>query len=111
MRRLILTGHSGFAHEIPLERFAADPYAACFIAYFTARKNKRRLFSLTGKENPVDHLAEALLARLDRPGARTDWEMLADVPAARGDRPAHRRTAGRADGPLVVGHARYRGRA
>ena len=77
MRRLILTGHSGFAHEIPLERFAADPYAACFIAYFTARKNKRRLFSLAGKENPVDHLAEALLVRLDRPGARTDWEMLA----------------------------------
>ena len=54
MRHLILIGHSGFAQEIPLERFAADPVTACFIAYYTARKNKRRLFSLQGKENTVE---------------------------------------------------------
>lgn len=77
LRRLVLIGHSGFAHEIPLEQFAADPVTACFIAYYAARKNKRRLFSLQGKENPVDHLADALLDRIRVQAARTDWEMLA----------------------------------
>jgi hypothetical protein len=81
IRRLILTGRSGFAWDIPLERFAADPATACFIAYYAARKNKRRIFSLQGKENPVDRLAQALLGRLAAPrhfsGGGTDWEMLA----------------------------------
>ena len=81
MRCLILIGRSGFASDIPLERFAADPAAACFVAYFTARKNKRRMFSLAGKENPVDRLAQALLDRLSVPrhfsGGGTDWEMVA----------------------------------
>jgi hypothetical protein len=73
-RRLILAGHSGFAQDIPLERFRADPAAACFIAYFVARKNRRRLFSLSGRENPVDHAAQALL---DACGPSADWEMIA----------------------------------
>ncbi len=77
-RRLILIGRSGFACDIPFERFAADPAAACFIVYYTARKNRRRLFSLSGKENPVDRLAAALLARCER-NEQTDWEMIAWV--------------------------------
>lgn len=77
LRRLILIGRSGFAHEIPPERFAADPVTACFIAYYVARKNKRRMFSLHGKENPIDQLADALLDRIRAQAARTDWEMLA----------------------------------
>jgi hypothetical protein len=78
LRRLVLTGRSGFACDIPFERFAADPVAACFIAYYTARKNRRRLFTLAAKENPVDYLAQGLLRQCERdPG--TDWEMIAWV--------------------------------
>jgi hypothetical protein len=77
-RDLVLTGRSGFASRITRERFAADPVTACFIAYYIARKNKRRMFTLASRENPVDHLAEALLAAaMAQPG--TDWEMLAWV--------------------------------
>lgn len=77
-RRLILISRSGFACDIPEARFRADPEAAAFISYFTARKNKRRMFSLGGKENPFDHIAEMLLRRCwARQG--TDWEMIAGV--------------------------------
>lgn len=75
-RRLVLAGRSGFAQDISLDRFRADPDAACFISYLMARKNKRRMFTLAGRENPVDHAAQALL---DRCGSRTDWAMIAMV--------------------------------
>lgn len=75
-RRLVLAGRSGFAQDIPLGRFCADPDAACFMSYLIARKNKRRMFTLAGRENPIDHAAEALFARL---GPRTDWAMIALV--------------------------------
>jgi hypothetical protein len=77
-RELILIGRSGFASRITAERFRADPLTACFIAYFTARKNRRRLFTLAAKENPIDQLAQCLLALAVRQ-AHTDWEMLAWV--------------------------------
>jgi hypothetical protein len=78
-RELMLTGRSGFASRITAARFRADPVTACFIAYFTARKNLRRQFTLAGRGNPVDHLADGLLqVVMDQPG-RTDFEMLAWV--------------------------------
>ena len=40
LRRLILIGRSGFACDIPPERFAADPASACFIAYFASRREQ-----------------------------------------------------------------------
>lgn len=64
LRRLILIGRSGFACDIPPERFASAPLTACFIAYFTARKNKRRMFTLAAKENPVDAAAGIMLRHL-----------------------------------------------
>lgn len=77
-RDLVLVGHSGFASRITAARFAADPYSAAFVAYFTARKNIRRMFTLAGKENPMDRLATELLScALARPGC--DAEMLAWV--------------------------------
>jgi hypothetical protein len=63
-RRLLLVGSSGFAHEITLEEFLADPDAACFVAYYSARRKSRREFSLSGKENPYDEIADMLLSRL-----------------------------------------------
>jgi hypothetical protein len=77
MRRLILVGRSGFACDIDRDRFRADPRAACFIAYLTARKNVRREFSLDGRANPVDRVAERMLANLEVTGA--DWDMIAMV--------------------------------
>ena len=77
-RRLVLTGRSGFAVDIPAGRFTACPDAAAFIAYWVARKNRRRVFSLEGKENPMDHLAAALLERCKR-SPDTDWAMIAQV--------------------------------
>jgi hypothetical protein len=74
-RELVLTGRSGFAARISLDRFRADPVTACFVAYFTARKNVRRAFTLAGRGNPVDQLAQGLLDAA-MAGLRADWEML-----------------------------------
>jgi hypothetical protein len=76
LRRLILIGRSGFACDIPAGRFAADPGSACFIAYFAARRNKRRMFTLASKENPIDQAADLML-RYALASRDTDWEMLA----------------------------------
>jgi hypothetical protein len=77
-RRLVLIGRSGFAVDLPEDRFLADPGAAAFTAYWTARKNTRRQFSLTGRDNPFDDTCAALLGRCKRnPG--TDWAMIAEV--------------------------------
>ena len=77
-RRLVLVGRSGFACDIPAERFCADPAAAGFIAYYTARKNRRRQFTLAAKENPFDDIAGMLLERCER-ALTCDWEMIAGV--------------------------------
>lgn len=77
-RRLVLIGRSGFAADIEPERFERDPMTACLIAYLAARKNRRRLFTLSSKENPVDGAAQMMLDYvLAAPGS--DFEMLAMV--------------------------------
>jgi hypothetical protein len=77
-RRLVLIGRSGFAFRITPQRFAQDPLTAMFIAYYVARKNARRQFTLSSRGNAIDHLADALLADALR-GADADVEMLAWV--------------------------------
>lgn len=78
LRRLVLIGRSGFAVDIGPGRFAADMHAAAFITYLTARKYRRRQFTLEGRENPVDAAAQMLLDRCER-RAGTDWDMIAGV--------------------------------
>ncbi|MGP3910146.1 hypothetical protein [Nonomuraea sp. 10N515B] len=75
-RRLLMVGVTGFAAEVPFERFAADADAACFVAYYTARRKLRREFSLAGRDNPFDEIASLLL---DRCTSRSDWWMIAQV--------------------------------
>ncbi|MDA0638147.1 hypothetical protein OUY22_32470 [Nonomuraea sp. MCN248] len=75
-RRLLRVGLAGFAAEIPYERFADDVDAACFVAYYTARRKQRREFSLSGRENPFDEIAQVLLARC---GEDADWWMIAQA--------------------------------
>ncbi|MGC5011982.1 hypothetical protein ACLQ2R_14555 [Streptosporangium sp. DT93] len=78
-RRLLMAGVTGFGADIAPERFAADADAACFVAYYTARRKVRREFSLSGRENPFDEIASLLL---DRCRAGSDWWMIAQVRAA-----------------------------
>ncbi|MER6826895.1 hypothetical protein ABT352_13000 [Streptosporangium sp. NPDC000563] len=75
-RRLLMVGVTGFGADIPLERFVSDADAACFVAYYTARRKTRRKFSLSGRENPFDEIASMLL---DRCADRSDWWMIAQV--------------------------------
>ncbi|MEU6710165.1 hypothetical protein ABZ897_01700 [Nonomuraea sp. NPDC046802] len=75
-RRLLMAGVTGFAVEVPFERFAADVDAACFVAYYTARRKLRREFSLAGRDNPFDEIASLLL---DRCTSRSDWWLIAQV--------------------------------
>ncbi|WP_283137540.1 hypothetical protein [Rhizohabitans arisaemae] len=80
-RRLLMVGVIGFAADIPLERFAADVDAACFTAYYTARRKLRREFSLSGRENPFDEVAQVLLDRCANQD-RSDWWMIAQARAS-----------------------------
>ncbi|MFF0312667.1 hypothetical protein ACFYSC_35030 [Streptosporangium sp. NPDC004379] len=77
-RRLLMVGVTGFGADIPPERFAADVDAACFVAYYTARRKVRREFSLSGRDNPFDEIAQVLL---DRCATGSDWWMIAQVRA------------------------------
>jgi hypothetical protein len=77
-REFDLIGRSGFAHQITYARFVGDPAAAHFIAYWAARKNMRRTFSLSGKVNPMDTVARSLLNRCEQ-NDDTDWDMIAQT--------------------------------
>lgn len=77
-RDLQILGRSGFVSQISLERFAADPTAAHFIAYWVARKNLRRQFSLEGKQNPMDEVATWFLLQCTKADT-VDWAMIAMV--------------------------------
>ena len=76
LRGATLLAAAGFVGAIDRDRFRADPAAACFVAYFTARRKLRREFSLAGRENPFDQVADVLFARC-RASAGTDWAMIA----------------------------------
>lgn len=76
LRRAALLATTGFVGAIDRDRFRADPDAACFVAYYTARRKLRRQFTLFGRQNPFDQVADALLARC-RAGRETDWPMIA----------------------------------
>jgi hypothetical protein len=79
-RQLLLVGRSGLAADISLDRFRQDADAACFVAYFVARRNLRRQFSLAGRTNPYDEIAQLLYERcVARP--ETDWWMVSRVHA------------------------------
>lgn len=73
-RRCAQSARVGLATSITIEEMAADVDAACFVAYFVARRNVRRGFSLDGKDNPFDEVAEMLFRRL---GDDSDWWQVA----------------------------------
>lgn len=75
-RDVTLLAAAGFVDAIDRDRFRADVDAACFIAYYTARRKVRRQFTLLGRDNAFDQVAAALFRRC-RLGANTDWAMIA----------------------------------
>lgn len=79
LRQLVLVGRAGLAYKVSVEQMRADPHAAAFVAYWVAQRNRRRRFSLEGRENPFDAIAEALFSRCVTRGDDTDWWMIAQV--------------------------------
>jgi hypothetical protein len=77
-RRLTMVARSGFAAGIDREAFLADPWAACFVAYLTAKRKLRREFTLSARDNPYDEIADMLFQRcMDNP--HTNWWMIAQA--------------------------------
>jgi hypothetical protein len=76
IRQLILVGRSGLAYSITVDEMRADPAGACFVAYWSAQRNRRREFTTGSKPNPFDQIAGILLGRCQQ-SATTDWWMIA----------------------------------
>jgi hypothetical protein len=77
-RDLQMVGKSGLATRLSWDEFAADADAACFVAYYTARRNLRSEFTISGQQRAYDEVAEMLFRRCVRnPGA--SWWAVAHV--------------------------------
>lgn len=69
-RELQMVGKSGLASRLSWEDFSASPESACFVAYYTARRNLRSEFTISGQQRAYDEVAEMLFHRCLRdPGA------------------------------------------
>ncbi|MEV4844524.1 hypothetical protein AB0K20_15065 [Micromonospora matsumotoense] len=77
-RRLTMVARAGFAASIARDAFLVDPWAGCFVAYVTAKRKLRREFTLSGRDNPYDDIAD-LLFRHCTANPATDWWMIAQA--------------------------------
>ncbi|MGW4679442.1 hypothetical protein ACWEOS_13350 [Micromonospora taraxaci] len=77
-RQLTMVARAGFAASIDRSAFVADPWAGCFVAYLTAKRKLRREFTLAGRDNPYDDIADLLFQRCAAEPA-TDWWMIAQA--------------------------------
>lgn len=73
-RSLAQMGRVGLAETITAAEMDADHDAASFVAYLAAKKNLRRTFTLDGKDNAFDEIADMLYRRLTD---TSDWWMVA----------------------------------
>jgi hypothetical protein len=60
----MMVAKSGMATRITPQAFAVSPEAACFVAYYTARRNRRSTFTNVGQESAFDDVSEMLLKRV-----------------------------------------------
>ena len=72
-------GKHGFAHQISFEEFSKDIYAACFVAYYTARCNLRSEFTIDGQQRPFDEIADVLFKKCLENKSETNWQIIAQV--------------------------------
>uniref|UniRef100_A8M6H7 Uncharacterized protein n=1 Tax=Salinispora arenicola (strain CNS-205) TaxID=391037 RepID=A8M6H7_SALAI len=77
-RQLTMVARAGFATSIERGAFLADPWAGCFVAYVTAKRKMRREFTLSGRDNPYDDVADVLFERCVA-NPTTDWWMIAQA--------------------------------
>ncbi|ONG55693.1 hypothetical protein BKE38_08920 [Pseudoroseomonas deserti] len=75
-RALRLLGKIGLVEGISHDRFAANPAAAAFMAYYAARRGLRSTFTSDSQTRPFDQPAAALL-RLAEADPATDWALVA----------------------------------
>ncbi|MHA7633724.1 hypothetical protein [Corallococcus sp. M7] len=68
---------ASLATRIRWTDFAASPEAACFVSYFSARCNRRSVFTSQSQDAPFDDVARMLLARFRRKPRRKGWLAIA----------------------------------
>jgi hypothetical protein len=72
-RELQMVGKSGMASRLSWDEFAADPDAAAFAAYYTARRNLRSEFTIDGQQRAYDEVAAMLFQRCERAPSAAWW--------------------------------------
>lgn len=70
---------SGLATLICYEDFASTPDVACFIAWLSARMNRRSVFTNQPQDRAFDQIAEMLLARVQRQPTAAGWYAIAHI--------------------------------
>lgn len=83
LRETQMISKHGFAHEIPYEEFARDLNSAAFIVYYTARCNRRSVFTNQSQDRPYDTVADMLFQRCltakPSSASTTNWWAIAHV--------------------------------
>lgn len=59
----VLTSKAGQAHTVTYEEFSENKYAACFMAYYSARAKRRSVFTNKSQDKPFDTLSDTLLKK------------------------------------------------
>jgi hypothetical protein len=70
---------SSLATSISYEDFSDSVDAACFVAYFTARSNRRSVFTNKSQDKPFDEVAEMLLSRFKKNPTVKGWRAISFV--------------------------------
>lgn len=70
---------SSLATEISWEDFSADPWAACLVAYFSARSNRRSVFTNKSQDRPYDRICDMLYDRFLKSPTAAGWRAIAHV--------------------------------
>lgn len=70
---------SGLTTFITLEDFSENVYAACFVTYLAARRNRRSLFTNQSQDRAFDTLAELLLDAFERHLSPVGWYVIAHL--------------------------------
>ena len=74
-----LISKSSLASKITKSDFFASTNAACFIAYYVARCNRRSMFTNTSQDKSFDKLSKMLLDRFKANPCREGWRAIAHV--------------------------------
>lgn len=70
---------SGLAFKIPKKDFMVSADAACFVAYFVARKNRRSQFTNQSQDRAFDKMSKMLFDRFKRTPRLAGWRIISLV--------------------------------